>query len=222
MAYIESLSHNNQRLNQLFVAQMDDDMLAREKVAVIVAEYGEQALHPEYGQRYLMLHNGRRYEGAPGSSDFQVTEFSIYGQYMVPPNIGAGQRNKADAKTTGELWQDDALASRVALQWRFSLPLLVLVVALMAVPLSHTSPRKGRYMKMLPAILLYMFYLGLLSTLRGATESGRWPLSSGLWVVHPPFVLIAVLMLNWENIRLWRERQRQQRLLNKNGGAALA
>jgi lipopolysaccharide export system permease protein len=92
MAYVESVSHNNQRLNQLFVAQMDAGEQA-ERVAVIVAEYGEQAVHPLYGQRYLNLHNGRRYEGVPGSSDYQITEFVTYGQYMVPPNIAAGLRN---------------------------------------------------------------------------------------------------------------------------------
>jgi lipopolysaccharide export system permease protein len=222
MAYVESVSHNNQRLNQLFVAQMDAGEQA-ERVAVIVAEYGEQAVHPLYGQRYLNLHNGRRYEGVPGSSDYQITEFVTYGQYMVPPNIAAGLRNKADAKTTRQLWREDALDSRVALQWRFSLPLLVMVVALMAVPLSHTNPRQGRYMKMLPAILLYMFYLVLLSTLRGAAESGRWPLNPGLWVIHPPFILIAVLMLNWHNIQLWRNRRRHERLLRQgNGGGAHA
>jgi lipopolysaccharide export system permease protein len=55
------------------------------------------------------------------------------------------------------------------------LPLLVFIVTLMAVPLSRVNPRQGRFLKLLPAILLYMAYLTMLIAARGALEKGKIP-----------------------------------------------
>lgn len=205
--YVEGVSNNRKRLEQVFVAE-SGNAEGDQRMAILVAEYGEQSTHEEYDQRYLNLHKGRRYEGQPGQADYQVTEFEIYGQYLEPPNTSAGYRNKADAIPTEELWAAEDLQSRATLQWRLSLPILVLVVALLAVPLSSTSPRRGRYVKMLPAILLYMLYLAALSGVRGAVEAGKWPVMPGLWAVHPVFIGLALLLTNTHNLRLWRQKRR--------------
>lgn len=209
MTYVESVSNNRKRLNNVFVAQTVGDT-SNESVAVIVAESGEQMVHPQYGQRYLVLHNGYRYEGSPGSSDYKVTRFSTYGAYLTPSDSSAAITNKADAKTTFELLEADDLESRVALQWRVSMPLLVLIVALLAVPLSRTNPRQGRYLKMLPAILIYLIYLGALIGVRGLMDSGKWPLIPGLWLVHFIFLTLSLLLLNWHNLLLWRQSRRSK------------
>jgi hypothetical protein len=57
------------------------------------------------------------------------------------------------------------------------LPLLVFIVTLMAVPLSRVNPRQGRFLKLLPAILLYMAYLTMLIAARGALEKGKIPVA---------------------------------------------
>jgi lipopolysaccharide export system permease protein len=206
ISYVEGVSDDRQRLQGVFVAESGADT-GQYSATVVVAEYGEQSVHDEFGQRYLNLHHGRRYEGQPGQADFQVTEFDVYGQYLPPPDTSAGFRNKADAIPTADLWGAEDLQSRATLQWRLSLPVLVLVVAFLAVPLSSTSPRRGRYVKMLPAIILYMVYLGALSGVRGAIEAGNWPVVPGLWVVHPIFIGLALLLLNTQNLRLWRQKR---------------
>lgn len=207
MTYVESVSNNRQRLNHVFVAQIAGDP-GQESVAVIVAESGAQTVHPQYGQRYLVLQNGYRYEGLPGSSDYKVTRFSTYGAYLTPSDSSAAFTNKADAKTTTELWATDDLESRVAVQWRVSMPVLVVIVALLAVPLSKTNPRQGRYLKMLPAILIYLVYLGGLIGVRGLMDSGKWPLIPGLWAVHLIFLVLALLLVNWHELRLWQQSRR--------------
>ena len=97
------------------------------------------------------------------------------------------------------------------LQWRLSFPLLVLVVTLIAVPLSRVNPRQGRFLKLLPAILLYMAYLSLLVAARGALDKGTLPISVGLWPVHILFLLIGVLLVYWQPIQLRRARSRAQK-----------
>ena len=207
MTYVESVSENRKQLNNVFVAQIVSDT-AHDSVAVIVAESGAQRVHPKYGQRYLELHNGYRYEGVPGSSDYKVMQFSTYGAYLTPADSSAAL-SESDAKTTLELLREDNLESRVTMQWRISMPVLVLVVGLLAVPLSRTNPRYGRYLKMLPAILIYLVYLGSLIGVRGLMDSGKWPLLPGLWAVHLLFLVIALSLVNWSNLQLWRKSRRR-------------
>lgn len=207
MTYVESVSNNRRQLNHVFVAQVVGDM-SQDSVAVIVAESGQQVVHPTYGQRYLVLHNGYRYEGLPGNNNYKVMRFSTYGAYLTPSDSSAAFTNKADTKTTGELLAAEDLESRVALQWRISMPILVLIVAILAVPLSRTNPRQGRYLKMLPAIFIYLLYLGALIGVRGLMDSGKWPLIPGLWLIHLVYLVLALLMVNWHNLQLWRQGRR--------------
>ena len=47
------------------------------------------------------------------------------------------------------------------LQYRFSVILSVFLLTLIAVPLSYVAPRHGRYLKLIPALLIYLLYIGL-------------------------------------------------------------
>ena len=91
-----------------------------------------------------------------------------------------------------------------ALQWRLSMPLLVMIVALLAVPLSRTQPRRGRYAKMIPAILLYVIYLVACNAARGMLDEGKAPTPWLLWYVHGAFFSVAVLLLIWPSIHFGR------------------
>ena len=81
---------------------------------------------------------------------------------------------------------------------------------MLAVPLAKVNPRQGRFLKLLPAILLYMTYLALLIAVRGALDKGRLPMALGLWWVHGLFLAIGLLMLFWEPIRLRMKKRRAQ------------
>ena len=102
---------------------------------------------------------------------------------------------------TAELIGSADIKHQAALQWRLSIPLMVLIVTLLAVPLSRTNPRQGRYAKVLPAMMLYFAYLVLLNAMRGALESGSVPIAVTLLPVHLLFLLIAALLLGWDRIK---------------------
>jgi len=103
---------------------------------------------------------------------------------------------------TADLIGKDDLRARAELQWRLSLPLLVFIVTLMAVPLSRVNPRQGRFLKLIPAILLYMAYLTILIAVRGALEKGKISPALGLWWVHLLFLLIGLGLMYWGPMRL--------------------
>ncbi|MCY1314650.1 Lipopolysaccharide export system permease protein LptF [compost metagenome] len=86
------------------------------------------------------------------------------------------------------------------------------VVTLLAVPLSRVNPRQGRFLKLLPAVLLYMSYLALLIAARGMLDKGKLSFSLGLWWVHGIFLVVGLLLLYWEPMRLKWAASRARRL----------
>ena len=192
--YVDGKNPDGTVLDHVFMAQMEMSGIADSQLAVVVAESAVRINNKEYQQRYIQFQNGSRYLGRPGSADYQVTEFDGFNQYLANGDNGTSRPIKVAAMPTTALLQSEELKHQAALQWRLSMPLLVLVVTILAVPLSKTNPRQGRYMKMIPAILLYFIYLACLTFAKGAVEDGRLPLAIGIWWVHGIFLLFAVYL----------------------------
>lgn len=199
ITYVEEISNNHKKLNDVFIAR---EGASKTSPTILLARQGEQIEHPEYGQRYLVLNNGYQYEGQPGTADFRITHFSSYGQYMPPVVLSGDYTNESDAKTTAELWSSDDRAQRATLQWRLALPVMVFVIAMLAVPFSKTNPRQGRYLKLLPAFLVCVFYFVFLTSVRELMTQGKWPLFPGFWAVHGAFAALGWLLFNWDRLTL--------------------
>jgi len=97
------------------------------------------------------------------------------------------------------------------LQWRLSIPLAAVLLALLAVPLSYTSPRQGRFGKIAIAILIYIPYANLLVLARKWIASGVLPSWVGLWPVHiAVFALIVFLLVRRQGLAWLRGGQSNQ------------
>lgn len=217
VTYTEALSEDRSELSGVFISelQLSRDGGKPRGLSVLVAENGRQEIRPD-GSRYLILENGYRYDGNPGQADYRAIQYDRYGVLLPKPEV-AGELNEREGLSSAELLGSTDLRHQAELQWRLSLPLLVFVVTVLAVPLARVNPRQGRFLKLLPAILLYMGYLALLIAMRGQLEKGRLPPALGLWWVHGLFLAIGLLLLYWENLRLWwaarnaaREAAREQ------------
>lgn len=202
VTYTEQLSDDRIKLGGVFISEK---RIAGEKtkdsgITVLVAEKGHQEMKPD-GSRFLILENGYRYDGNPGEADYRAIKYDTYGALLPKPDI-SDEVTDRDAIATSELIGNPTPRYKAELQWRISLPILVFIVTLMAVPLSRVNPRQGRFLKLLPAILLYMAYLTILIAARGALERGKLPMSLGLWPVHGVFLVIGLVLLYWEPMRL--------------------
>lgn len=195
VTYAEEVSDEGE-MRDVFLAENNPDAAEGRQLVLVVAAKGRQHRSNPDEPGYLVLENGYRIQGVPGQADYQITQFEEYGQRLSKPKKQR-RRDKADTLTTGELMASDKMAHVAALQWRFSVPVLVLVVTLMAIPLSKTNPRQGRFARMLPAVLLYIVYLVMLNGARGAVEDGKLHSLLGLWGVHLLFLLIALMLLAW-------------------------
>ena len=96
-------------------------------------------------------------------------QYETYGVQMQDRDVSA-RASKESVQPTSVLLSHDNNASKAELQWRISLPLLAPVIVLMALPLARVNPRQGRFIKLLPGVLLYLLYLALLISARGAVE----------------------------------------------------
>lgn len=191
VTYTEGLSDDKRQLEGVFIAEYGP-----KGVNVVTAESGSQLIDEKTGSRFLILKDGERVDGTPGDADYRITEFGAYG-IKLQEGAGRSQHNR-DALSTMALWESDDPEDRALLHWRFSLPLIVPIVTLLAVRLSRVSPRQGRFFHLLPAMLVYILYLGLLIVARDALASGKvpewigmlWPhvlfLALGLWLLYGP------------------------------------
>lgn len=186
----------------IYARDVDGDMLRdvfveRETdagVMVIRAARGERRQDPSTGRLSFVLYDGKRYEGRPGEARFTIDEF---GEARVPVRADRDETfvEPIETRPTASLLRSPAPEDRAELQWRIASPLSLLVLALLAIPLSRTSPREGRYARVGIGLLLYITYANLLSIGRVWMEDGVVPENVGVWWVHGTFGALAILML---------------------------
>lgn len=191
VTYAGGLSDDRTELETIFIAERTGSG-EDASVGVLVAERGRQQMNAD-GSRYLVLQNGYRYDGRPGAADFRTVQYDAYGVLLPKPEV-VTEVNDREAMPTSRLLGHADLKNRAELQWRLAIPLLVPIVAFFAVPLARVNPRQGRFLKLIPAVVLYMAYLALLVSARGWMEAGKTPAAIGLWWVHMLFLGVGVLL----------------------------
>ncbi|PID55186.1 MAG: LPS export ABC transporter permease LptF [Gammaproteobacteria bacterium] len=207
--YAQDVNGERGSLSHVFIAQPPRPGKATQPMVTVAAQ-GEITLDPESGARYLELSKGYHYEGTPGQPDYRMTRFERFGQLIPEPEDGIRDAAPADGRPTSQLLRSDAPEDVAALQWRLSMPLMVPIVALLAVSLSRTSHRRGRYVNLVPALLLYLLYLLGLTKMRAALEDGAAAVP-GIWWVHIVALLVALLLLNYPSWSQQRRARRYQR-----------
>jgi len=162
----------------------------REGVMVAQSGFQETAAN---GDRFLVLLNGRRYEGEPGSPEYRIFEF---GRYAMRIEAGEAAERAPTTKTlsTLDLLRDPVPRNLGELSWRIGLPASALLLSLLAIPLSFVNPRAGRSMNIVLAILLYMVYSNLLSIMQASIAQSRVGVAAGMWGVHAAMLLLLVVM----------------------------
>ena len=83
------------------------------------------------------------------------------------------------------------------------------MLALLAVPLSKSRPRQGRYGKLAVGVLVFIIYFNLIGAAKVWVERGQIDPAIGIWGVHAVMALIALSMVaaqhGWLQ-RLWPSR----------------
>lgn len=183
--FVEEVSGVENEVANVFVSSTQ-----HHKFGVMVARRGYQET-AENGDRFLVLANGRRYEGAPGTAEYRVYEFE---RYAVRIDVGEARERLPTTKMTPtlDLVRDRTPHNLAEMSWRVGLPVSALILTLLAIPLSFVNPRAGRSMNLVLALVVYMTYSNLLSIAQAQIAQSRMGFGAGL-LVHG--VMLAVLVL---------------------------
>ncbi len=207
VVYAEKMSRKRDQLENVFAAEMP---VKNHFVTwgVMSAQSAKQVKDPATHQEFVEFQKGYRYQGNPGEQVFQLVAFDHYGVRLPTPKIKV--KRDEDYLSTVELWrerQSNRLAA-AQLQWRFSMPLSVLLLTLIAVPLSRVNPRQGRFAQLFPGIIIYIVYIDLLFVSRSWVEHGVISTNLGLWWVHGIIFIIGIgLFLEYTGqFKRWRMR----------------
>ncbi len=193
--YVEAVEKDGQTLRNVFIRQKKD---GREQVWV--AEKGYYWLNVQTGERFLTLENGQITEGGAESLDFGIIHFSR-NDLRVPEQERQNKAPDIEALSSTELLRSSEIEERAEFQWRMSPALAIIILGVMAIPLSHSRPREGRGGRVVLGILLYVVYANLLYMSRSWVSDGVLPLVPGMWWVHLVFGASALF---------WLQRQGRQ------------
>lgn len=200
--FVEGQIGEEGRVKNVFISSRQHGRLG-----VVAAAEGRTEVAAN-GDRFLVLENGRRYEGTPGSADYRIVEFERYGvrvETRESRGIVPTQKNMA----IWELMAQPTPVNLGELLWRVGIPLSALNLALLAIPLSFVNPRAGRTNNLVFALLTFMVYSNLVSVSQAWVSQGKVPFEVGVWAVHV-IMFIGLLVLFSRRLmvfswgRLWR------------------
>lgn len=191
--YTASVSDDQASLHNVFIYYPDPET---GEINIVTAARGFQR-NDRNGERRLVLEDGHRYVGVAGRADFQVSRFAEYGVHLQMPREDVVLTRRSVQPTLALLGSDDP-GDRAELQWRLSVPLSIILLALLAVPLGKMQPRQGRYARLFWGVLVYIIYFNALSIAQVQVERGLLPPSIGLWPVHVLVAAAIVWMLHRE------------------------
>lgn len=191
----------------IFLAQLRPKNTTRP--SVIVADHGKM-IQKEDGSQVVILYNGTRFEGTALLQDYRITDFTGY-QALIGHKSTIMDTNDVSQASFYTLWHSSQSESQAELHWRLTLIISVFIMGLMVVPLSAVNPRQGRVVSMLPAILLYLVFFLLQSSLRSNGSVGRVDPALSMWTVNLLYLALAIGLNIWDTLPVRQFRARFDR-----------
>jgi lipopolysaccharide export system permease protein len=187
--FVETFDTDSGIMKNLFLREVDD----KGRESVVFAKEGTFSLADN--KRTLELSNGYRYNGIPGQADFNEVSFKHLSLVIsVTPKVV----NAIDSRKTiptADLFGSSKPEYQGELLWRLSLPISVLILSLLAIPLSYFNPRTGHTYNILIAIGFFLIYQNGQTFLRNAMMNGQLNFWVGLLPMHLLMIAAIVVLL---------------------------
>jgi lipopolysaccharide export system permease protein len=187
VVFVESINTLDGTIRNVFLHSVEDG-----KDSTTVARSGSLRLEAN-GDRFIVLDDGRRYEGKPGSTEYRIVEFGRLGRRIEPAELRALPIS-TKAIPTAMLIALNGPLERAELFWRLSIPIASIVLTLLAVPLSYVNPRIGTTFNLIAAAFLYMLYSNCLNIVQSFIAQGKLGFLPGLVLPHAIAVGLVLLL----------------------------
>lgn len=192
--FVEAVPGEEASVQNVFISSMRNS-----ESNIMVSKRGFRETTPN-GDRFIVLLDGRQYQGIPGHADFQIMNFERYA-LRVQSREARAEQISTKALSTLALLRDPSNPNLAELLWRIGLPLSALTLAFLAIPLSFVNPRASRSVNLVFALLTYMVYSNLISIAQAWVSQGRLAFDIGWWVIHAGMGIILALMF-WRRMRV--------------------
>ena len=184
--YAEEIKQEKKRAEGVFIQSDKGDT-----VQVIYAKKVQQYDDDRNDKPLLVFQDGYVYEFSRTSEEghfmkFQQSTMSIDSGRTKPMEY------KRKAASTWKLGRSDDLEDIAEFQWRVSTPISTLLLALLGIPLSRTAPRKGKYAKLVAAVIVLALYYNTAAIAKDWLQQGVVGPGVGIWWV---VVLLAIVVL---------------------------
>lgn len=167
-------------------------------IELVISQLGEMVESDDPDVRFLVLTDGRRYEGVPGTTDFRVIEFAEHGVPYRLPSLDM-QEPRPRAMAFLDLMRSSEPEHIAEFQWRLGIPISTIILSILAVPLSRSQPRAGRYGRLAIGLLVFIIYLNMMSAAKAWIEQSVISPALGIWWVHGAVLAFALLLLGMQN-----------------------
>ncbi|MCC2956543.1 LPS export ABC transporter permease LptF [Massilia sp. IC2-477] len=189
--FVERSGGDTAVVQNVFVNSQD-----KNGTSIVVAREGVIESDANGGQ-YLVLSNGRRYQGQPGQADFQSMEFERYKMRVATRAPVLGTDTPSNALPTSILLKVENQYTRAELLDRISAPLICLVLMLLAIPLGFVNPRAGSSANMILALLIFFTYLNLNKLMENSVKRAKLDFDVAWWPLHLAAALTVAALFAW-------------------------
>ena len=172
-----------------------------EREGVVVSNYAYRTEDEKTKDQFLVLVNGTRYEGTPGSPEYRVIEFEKYA-LRIEPRTRAAPALPIRARTNAELIASNDSSFRSEWYWRVAKVFTLPILTIFALALSYVDSRRGKATGMALALMVYLSYTNLLAYVIALVKKGVVVSSTPLWGVHAVYLLVAIYALYRRNYNL--------------------
>lgn len=197
--FAEEIDRGQNRAARVFIHKERQD-----KQQVILAGEAYQRKSGKAGALILEFRDGHLYEFSRQGKGDSVSTFESSMWFLPTQEIpAAGYKRRAAA--TVSLARSDEPKDLAEFQWRLSVPLTTVLLALLAVPLSRTAPRQGKYAKVVAAVIVYVLYYNLCAVAKSWIEQGIMGGLPGIWWVQACLAAVVFILLRKQKAVLrWR------------------
>jgi len=192
--YVEKVNYKKHILHNIFAAEEIKNKNKISKMAILYAASAHTEFNKKTKDLFILFQNGNRYVGRFGTNMYTTIKFNTYG-FRLPQTLGYNH-HRDDALSTLKLIKNISNNGiNAEFQWRCSIPIMTFILALIAVPISRANNRTSRYIKLAPAILLYIIYGNFMFLSRTWLRNGTTSHLLGMWWIHIVMFFCALILI---------------------------
>lgn len=218
--YVDEFNKEKRELKNLYVVQQQTDKsgkIAKNDVIITATRAYQVPSKDTDSSMQLDLFQGRRYELGTNNAKYNQASFEKYRITLEKPASEKITETNVETQTTAKLLAHTQKPEvKAELGYRFTMPWLIIIAAMLATPLAQVRPRQGRWLRLLPSVLIFASCAISIISLRTAIGKERISEYAYIWLIVG-FIAFA-LLLNWQSRVVHRVRYRRHSRQLSAGG----